>query len=143
IAGSVSLSLADGWKSTPEKQDFSFELEGEEKSVVFTVAPSVKAQTGEMVVNLAIEGKLYKQGIKTIDYEHIPVINYFPETSVKLVKLDLKIPANKNIGYIDGAGDLIPEALRQIGYTVTSIDNDELLNGNLGVYDAIITGVRA
>jgi len=141
--GSVGLSLPQGWKSSPEKHDFNFEKDGEEKSVIFKVTPSTIALSGDMGVKLSFGNDIYKNGIKTINYEHIPVITYFPEASVKLVKLDLKMPSNKNIGYIHGAGDLIPEALRQIGYTVTTINNEELLNGNLAGYDAIITGVRA
>lgn len=49
----------------------------------------------------------------------------------------------RNIGYLKGAGDLIPEMLQQIGYTVTMLSDEEIANGNLSVYDAIVTGVRA
>ncbi len=142
-SGSIDLIMPSGWKISPERQEFSFEKEGDEKSVVFKLVASEKAVTGEARVSILLGNDSYKNGIKTLTYEHIPTITYFPEASVKLVKLDLKMPANKNIGYIDGAGDLIPEALRQIGYTVTNINNNELLNGNLAGYDAIITGVRA
>jgi LmbE family N-acetylglucosaminyl deacetylase len=142
-SGNISLSLPEGWKALPQKQDFNFETPGEEQAVVFTISPSVKAVTGDLEVKLLIENKVYKKGIRTINYEHIPTITYFPDATLKLVKLDLKTPANKSIGYISGAGDLIPESLRQVGYTVTPINNEELLSGNLGVYDAIIAGVRA
>jgi hypothetical protein len=48
----------------------------------------------------------------------------------------------KQIGYIAGAGDEVPAALRQIGYQVTPLKANEL-STNLSSYDAIVVGVRA
>ena len=57
-------------------------------------------------------------------------------------KFDLKI-VGKKIGYIVGAGDKVPQALEQMGYEVTILDDKELSRINLDQFDAIITGVRA
>ena len=59
-----------------------------------------------------------------------------------MVKIDLKT-AGRNIGYLMGAGDKIPESLRQIGYNVTMLDANDLSPSTLKKYDAVITGVRA
>jgi hypothetical protein len=66
----------------------------------------------------------------------------FPPAQAKLLDVNLKI-AGKRIGYIEGAGDLVPEALRQVGYDVHDLTEKEIMNGDLSSYDAIITGVRA
>jgi hypothetical protein len=58
------------------------------------------------------------------------------------LQLDLKIAGSK-IGYINGAGDLMPEALRQVGYDVHQLSQNEIENGDLSGYDAIVVGVRA
>lgn len=79
---------------------------------------------------------------RTISYDHIPAINYFKDVQVNNYKLDLKI-AGKHIGYIPGAGDKVPEALLQMGYQVTLLNEKELAQNHLEVFDAIITGVRA
>jgi hypothetical protein len=42
-----------------------------------------------------------------------------------------------------GAGDEIPQALEQIGCSVTLLTEDDLAHGDLGRFDAIVTGVRA
>lgn len=42
-----------------------------------------------------------------------------------------------------GAGDGIPEYLRQIGCTVDLLADEYLETGNLDVYDVIVSGVRA
>jgi hypothetical protein len=42
-----------------------------------------------------------------------------------------------------GAGDDVPEALRQLGADVVLLSPSDLGHGNLGRFDAIVTGVRA
>jgi hypothetical protein len=79
---------------------------------------------------------------KTIAYDHIPVITYFPRAKANLVKLDIKI-VGKKIGYIVGAGDKVPQALEQMGYDVKYISAAGITDDNLKQFDAIITGIRA
>lgn len=77
-----------------------------------------------------------------IDYPHIPDIIYFPEAQTKIVGVDLKI-SGKTAGYIPGAGDKIPDALKQLGYSVTSLGPNDFTSTNLKKFDVIVTGVRA
>ncbi|HXB12996.1 MAG TPA: LmbE family protein, partial [Bacteroidia bacterium] len=65
-----------------------------------------------------------------------------PNSKVKVVKLNI-VTHPKLIGYIAGAGDDMPEMLRQIGYKVEMIPAEQLATINLQKYDAIIAGVRA
>ncbi|HVE60459.1 MAG TPA: hypothetical protein VNA26_01475, partial [Chitinophagaceae bacterium] len=80
--------------------------------------------------------------LSTINYDHIPSINYFYTDAVKFLPIDLKT-AGKKIGYIIGAGDKVPEALEQMGYNVTVLTEKELAKNKLKDFDAIISGVRA
>ena len=47
------------------------------------------------------------------------------------------------VGYIMGAGDQVPDALRQLGCTVSMLTPSDLASGDLEQFDAIIAGVRA
>jgi hypothetical protein len=49
----------------------------------------------------------------------------------------------ENIGYIEGAGDAVPESLQQIGYQVTLINPTEISYDKLIQFDAIVMGIRA
>ncbi|MDQ3683305.1 MAG: PIG-L family deacetylase [Bacteroidota bacterium] len=80
--------------------------------------------------------------LSTINYDHIPSINYFYTDAVKFLPIDLKT-AGKKIGYIVGAGDKVPEALDQMGFDVTFLTDKELARNKLKDFDAIISGVRA
>ena len=91
---------------------------------------------------MEVAGNSYSMGILTINYNHVPSITLFPPSQAKLVALDLNT-GGKKIGYIAGAGDLVPEALKQVGYNVHLLTENEVMNTDLSEYDAIVTGVRA
>lgn len=80
--------------------------------------------------------------LRKISYDHIPDIFYSYYDATKIVKLDLKTSGN-TVGYIPGAGDKIPEALEQMGYTVTILRETDITPSNLKQFDAVVTGVRA
>jgi LmbE family N-acetylglucosaminyl deacetylase len=142
-SGSISIKPMDGWKISPDKIDFADKKKGEEWSVNFTVEPTDnKPKTSVFEAVVTANGKQFSMGIKTIAYNHIPTITYFPPAQANLINIDLKT-AGKKIGYIVGAADLVPDALRQVGYDVHILTENEIMNGDLSVYDAIITGVRA
>ncbi|MFM1930424.1 MAG: hypothetical protein RL387_1752 [Bacteroidota bacterium] len=79
---------------------------------------------------------------KTIQYDHIPTINYFPTASTKLVSLSVSTK-KAIVGYIDGAGDKLPEALSALGYQVVNLKESDITLENLSRLDAIVVGIRA
>ena len=142
-SGSVSLKPMAGWKFTPEKIDYTGKNKGDEWTVTFTVSPiDNQPKTTTLEVVTTANGKEFSLGLQRIRYDHVPNITLFPPSQAKLIDVDLKI-AGKKIGYISGAGDLVPDALKQVGYDVHQLTENEILNGDLSVYDAIVTGVRA
>jgi len=80
--------------------------------------------------------------LRTIAYEHIPRIDYFRPAMEKFVIAGIKT-AGHRIGYIEGAGDKVPEALQQMGYEVVMLREKDITAGYLQQFDAIIAGVRA
>jgi LmbE family N-acetylglucosaminyl deacetylase len=142
-SGSISLKQVAGWKITPNKIDFSGKQKGDEWTVIFNVSPNdTKTNTSVLHAGVTANGKTFSQGLLDIRYNHIPAVTIFPPAEAKLVNIDLKT-GGKKIGYIAGAGDLVPDALREIGYDVHQLTENEILNSDLSVYDAIVTGVRA
>jgi len=141
--GSVRIKPIAGWKVEPDKIDFDGKNKGDEWSAAFTVSPvSNHPQVTTLQAIVTANGKDFSMGIQHIKYEHIPYLTLFPPSQAKLIDLDLKI-AGKKIGYIPGAGDLVPDALKQVGYDVHILSENEIVNGDLSGYDAIVTGVRA
>ncbi|MEO6632080.1 MAG: LmbE family protein, partial [Mucilaginibacter sp.] len=139
-SGYISIKPMPGWKVSPDKYDFADKIKGDEWTVAFTVTPT-DGQSKNVMLEVLVNGSP-AMGVQHIKYDHIPNITLFPPAQTRLINIDLKI-AGKKIGYIEGAGDLVPEALRQVGYDVHELTEKDIMNGDLSGYDAIITGVRA
>ena len=79
---------------------------------------------------------------RTISYEHIPRIDYFKPAGSTVVSVNLKIKGTR-IGYIEGAGDKVPDALTAMGYTVVNLNENSVTSSGLQNLDAVIAGLRA
>lgn len=139
--GTLTAALPSGWKLSPASADFNLTKRGDEQLLTFTVTPAGSVAGGKMVLSANVDGKSYSYGLKVIDYEHIPMQTVFPAAEARLDRIDLKL-AGRRIGYIAGAGDLIPASLKQIGYEVISLSENQVINSDLSEFDAIVTGVR-
>ncbi len=137
----VSLTLPQGWTSSPASVEVEFTEKDQEKPVYFTVTPGVNTpEVTLQAVAVNARGR-YHHAYRHIAYEHIPELNIFPESVAKAIHLDVKI-AGKKVGYVMGAGDEVAASLQQIGYEVTFLDENSI-KGDLSQFDAIIIGVRA
>ncbi len=140
--GAVSIDLPPDWRVSPAAIDFELPTRGEEKWFEFRVMPPGVTADAELKARVTLDGEVYNRGFGQIVYSHIPTQVYFPEASSRAVKLDL-VKKGERIGYIMGAGDVIPSSLRQIGYQVTVLSDQDIYLDNLKRFDAVILGVRA
>ncbi|WP_342328816.1 PIG-L family deacetylase [Pedobacter sp. FW305-3-2-15-E-R2A2] len=141
VAGTLIPQLPSGWSISPEKIDFKLGKKGEQQSLSFKLSPSAKSIGGDFALNVMVDGKSFHQGLRVLSYDHIPVQTLFPFSEARIDHTDLKI-AGKRIGFIAGAGDLVPESLKQIGFEVQLLSEQQVIHGDLSAFDAIVTGVR-
>ena len=125
------LNLMNGDKSINVKYQIINHLGQNESKSFLTNDPNIVLPTPANAV--------YQ---KTIQYDHISTITYFPPATTTLVKAQVNTKGKK-IGYIDGAGDKIPEALVELGFSVTYIKPSDFVLDKLKSFDAIIVGIRA
>ncbi|MCG8307874.1 MAG: PIG-L family deacetylase [Cytophagales bacterium] len=142
VNGKLALNLPDTWEVSPKAYDFSLSMKGERKNFSFKIKPPDKQETALVRGEVHMDGQIYDRSLTKIEYDHIPTQLLFSKAKVKFVKVDLD-RGDENIGYLMGAGDNIPENLRQIGYDVTVINNMEFDPESLDEFDVIILGVRA
>lgn len=142
VSGKLSLKAPKGWKVTPSFMDVEIAQKGDEQSFDFVVIPPNSESEGKLQPILLIDGKPYTKELVEISYDHIPKQTVLLNSEAKIVRLNIEKTGNY-IGYIKGAGDAIPESLEQIGYTVVTIDPNEINDDNLHKYDAIVVGIRA
>lgn len=140
-SGMLHAQVPAGWKISPESLSFNLSKKGNIQTKEFIITPNGGVPSGKLSIKVTIDNKSYNQGIKEIKYDHIPAQTLFPTAEARLEKLDLKT-TGKTIAYISGAGDLVAESLKQIGYKVSILTTEQALNTNLSGFDAVITGVR-
>lgn len=140
--GTVRLRLPEGWRVTPSQKEFKIERKGGNMLIDFKVIPPGAAEVGEVIAIAEMDGVTYDRGLGIIAYDHIPRQVFFPQSKARIVRLDLKTKGEL-IGYIHGAGDAVPQALQEIGYQVTVLEDKDIEPSVLQRFDAVILGVRA
>jgi LmbE family N-acetylglucosaminyl deacetylase len=145
-SGDLAVEVPSGWGVEPASRHFELAA-GQQITAGFELTPP-KLQTLESVIRgtvraiATVGNRKIAVGMQVIDYPHIPAQTLFPPAEAPLVRAEI-LTLNKNIGYVMGAGDDEPDALRQIGCTVTLLSADDLTSGDLSGYDAIVTGIRS
>ncbi|MCH4823293.1 PIG-L family deacetylase [Gramella lutea] len=142
IVGELNLKAGKDWKIEPIKTEFSITQSGGTENLKFKITPPEGQSESRLNPEATIAGKVYNQSLIEINYEHIPDQNLVKTASLKLVKLDIS-KKGEQIAYIEGAGDVVPESLEQIGYTVTKITPSEISVSALEKFDAVVLGIRA
>mgnify|MGYP001014859150 CR=1 FL=1 len=104
--------------------------------------PGAKDLTTVIRAAATVDGREIANDVDVIAYDHIPPQTLFPPSTTKAVSAVVKNLAAK-VGYIAGAGDEVPQSLRQIGCDITMLSADDLARADLSRFDAIVTGVRA
>ncbi|HET9293244.1 MAG TPA: PIG-L family deacetylase [Gemmatimonadales bacterium] len=143
--GELRLEVPAGWPA-PAPQRFRLTREDERATFTFrlVVPAGLHAGTAEVrAVAVTTAGTHYDTGLQEIAYEHIRrrAITRPAVATVRL--LPLTLPALSLVGYVRGAADRVPEALRDLRIPLVELSADSLERGDLGRYSAIVIGPRA
>lgn len=142
LEGSVEINHPSDWEIFPKNQKISIKNKGEEQTLVFTVIPP-KTQSEAIISPIVHVGdKDYTKELIEIEYDHIPSQTVLLPSESKIVRLDIK-KKGENIAYIQGAGDVVPESLQQIGYNVRILKPEDINAETLSFFDAVVVGIRA
>lgn len=143
ISGTVGIQMPAGWTvANVGDNTFQFKKKGEEKTFIFKVNAANGNADGQLAPFAQIGDRQYSMRLVTIQYDHIPQQSVLQPARVHASRADVRVGA-RNVGYYMGAGDDVPAALRQMGCTVTILEDKDLDADNLAKYDAVVLGVRA
>jgi LmbE family N-acetylglucosaminyl deacetylase len=145
LKGTLRLELPANWTVSPERAPVDFKKTGDTKDVTFTVTPNrTMAGTSAKITAVATaEGNTYSEGYRAVGYGDLPRTNYYRPATDHVVPVDLKLPARRRIGYLEGTGDAVPEALASIGLAPVMLKVSDLTAAKLAGFDTVILGVRA
>ena len=142
LQGDLSLKTPKSWSVTPKNIKVDIANKGESQTYTFTLQPLSNQTEGFITPQLTIGNQTYTKELVEINYDHIPQQTVLLPAQSKVVKLDIK-KYGKNVAYIEGAGDIVPQSLEQIGYKVTFLKPDDITTSNLANFDAVVIGIRA
>jgi len=142
--GTVDLKLPDGWKVEPSQIAFHFKNAGNSEPLKFKVTvPDVGAGAYSIEAIAQSGGKTYTTGWKTIGYQGLRPYNQYKTAMLATRKVDVKLAPGLRVGYVMGTGDMVPEAIRELGVEPHLITDQELLSGDLSAWNVIVIGIRA
>ena len=112
-------------------------------SFSFTVRGTLPAGEHRISVAASSGGKSFSVGYEPIDYDHIRPRNMYRDASIAIHAVDATLPPGLTVGYIQGVGDNVAPALRELGIPLTLLDPARLAATDLSRYTTIVIGTRA
>ena len=142
--GMLALRLPAGWTSTPARAPFRFTRAGEKRQFNFAVAlPAIEKRDYRIEAVAARDGHEYREGYEVIEKRDLETRYLYRPAVVGVRGVDVSVAPGLRVGYVMGIGDDVPAGIAQLGASVTLLDERDLASGELGQYDAIMTGTRA
>jgi len=144
VDGTVRLDAPAGWKVEPEQTGFSFKRAGERRMVSFHVTPPADASGLADVRAVASYGA--QESAASFERIHSPGLEtaYVSQPAVQQVRaMDVAVADDLRVGYVMGAGDRVPDTVRQFGASLDLLDESALASADLSAYDTILVGIRA
>ncbi len=142
VKGELKLAAPQGWEVSPASIPVDLKARDAEMVATFSIKPPNQNGEGTLRAIVSIDGRDYSFERVRISYPHIGVQTLMPPAEAKLVRADI-LKKGDRIGYIPGAGDDIPESLRQIGYSVKILSEPDITAKNLAQFSAVVLGIRA
>jgi LmbE family N-acetylglucosaminyl deacetylase len=142
MTGKLVLNTPKDWKVSPAFKMVNLKQKGATETFDFTITPPKNQSEGIIAPAITVNGKLLTKKLVEINYDHIPKQSLVVPAEAKVVKLAIKKKGNL-IGYIKGSGDVTPESLAHIGYTVEELLVDQINAKEISKYDAVVVGIRA
>jgi LmbE family N-acetylglucosaminyl deacetylase len=142
VKGELKLAAPQGWEVSPASIPVDLKAASAEMVATFSIKPPNQNGEGTLRAIVSIDGRDYSLERVRISYPHIGVETLMPSAQAKLVRADIRKKGDR-IGYIPGAGDDIPESLRQIGYSVNILSEPDITAKNMAQFSAVVLGIRA
>ncbi len=146
VSGTVSLNIDSDreWKAVASSTTFDIPRRGERQAIPFDVTLPARTKAGnyQIKAQAAIGEAIATSTMRVISYPHIQTHRFYRKAVTDAKIIDLKTAPVK-VGYLAGSGDRVPEAIRQMGFDLEIISENELASGTLSRFDVIVVGIRA
>ena len=142
--GTVALKIPPGWRAEPSEAHFKQTAAGDTEPILFSVTPSAGESGAYTLEAVAHSGdRTYQSGWQNVGYQGLLPYNLYKSAQLKTRKVDVKLAPGLRIGYVMGTGDLVPEAIEELGAMPHLLSAADLTSGDLSAWNVIVIGIRA
>ncbi|HET7621427.1 MAG TPA: PIG-L family deacetylase [Gemmatimonadaceae bacterium] len=142
-SASLSLELPRGLTADSATRTIALPGLDSSASYSFTVRGTLAPGEHRLAASVQNGGKTYGIGYVPVDYEHIRPRNMYRDAAIDIHAVDATLPPGLRVGYIQGVGDNVAPALRELGVPLTLIDPASLASADLSRFNTIVVGTRA
>ncbi len=137
-------SNSGAWDGVASTREVTLKRRGETTAFSYEITIPANTAPGRYSISgdVLIAGKYYGRAMKAAEYDHIRTHRFYRNAQVDFHVIDLKTASTK-IGYVEGSGDQVFEAIGNMGFDVEMISARELASGDLSRFDTIVVGIRA
>ncbi|MGK0360003.1 MAG: hypothetical protein ACI9U2_002309, partial [Bradymonadia bacterium] len=141
--GTLIFTAPKGVQVTPASVAFDLSKAASEQVITLELRADKTAQPGPLSAKASVDGRTWSFQQTRIDYSHLPTRTVLQPATMQLSPVDLERGPVQTIGYVQGSGDVVADALRAVGYSVEEIDAGDIAAGKLSRFNAIVMGIRA
>ncbi|MEP7380476.1 MAG: PIG-L family deacetylase [Gemmatimonadota bacterium] len=98
-----------------------------------------------LVVRAAADvgGRVWRDELTVIAHRELEPAYLYAEPVARIRRVPVSIAPGLRVAYVMGVGDLVPDAISQLGATVTLLDAAAVSAGDFSRFDAVVVGTRA
>ncbi|MEO6865391.1 MAG: PIG-L family deacetylase [Gemmatimonadaceae bacterium] len=138
----VALALPAGMQADSAERTVTLDA-GATRTLIFRAAGHLGAGV-HVVRAVVLDGaQRDSMGFIPIEYDHITPERMYRSADVSIQSVNVIVPAHASIGYVQGVGDNVADALRDLGVSVQLLDPATLPTADLSRFSTIVVGPRA
>ncbi|EDY82434.1 GlcNAc-PI de-N-acetylase family [Verrucomicrobiia bacterium DG1235] len=142
LSGRLEIDLPEGWSSEPRIHTVDTIREGGDRSYAFEITPASVSEEVAISARFVTDQGTFGKSVARIEYDHIREQTVFAVASTRAVSLEVA-RAGQRIGYLPGAGDSVPDSIREIGFEVVELSPEGFGVDDLAGIDTVVLGIRA
>ncbi|HJR42887.1 MAG TPA: PIG-L family deacetylase [Gemmatimonadaceae bacterium] len=139
----VSLRLPRGLTADSASRVVSLGGVGADRAVDFRIRGALPRGRHTIAAVAESDGQRFTTGFVPIEYEHIRPQKLYRTAGIAVEAVDIRLPVQTNVAYIQGVGDNVSRSLEELGVRVTVLDPAKLASTDLSPYTAVVVGTRA
>ncbi len=139
----VSLQLPRGLAADSASRTVRLSGVGATRALDFHVKGTLAPGRYTIAAVAERNGQRYGTGFVPIEYAHIRPQKLYRDATLTVEAVDVRLPRNANVAYIQGVGDNVARSLEELGLPVTILDPAKLATTDLSPYTAVVIGTRA